>query len=108
MKKGEVREEEGKELPLMEEVEEEVIFKDRNGFGLALMEANHHLQFKVQPLCIPLLHKEDHPFRIHKEGGLLQEYSKAVLVCSQFGHYARDCPLIFNVRQSISPQLTIK
>ena len=25
-------------------------------------------------------------------------------MCSQFGHYARECPFIFNVRQSIVPQ----
>jgi len=57
LEEGEVREEEGKYLE-GEKVEKEVIFKDRNGFGLALMEdTNHHLQFKVQPLCIPLFHK---------------------------------------------------
>ena len=25
-------------------------------------------------------------------------------MCSQFGHYTRDCPLIFTVRQSVVPQ----
>ena len=43
LKEKEVREEEGEDLK-GEKVEEEVIFKDKNGFELALMEdTNHYL-----------------------------------------------------------------
>ena len=70
MKEKEVRKEEREDIK-GEKVKKEVIFKDRNGFELALMEdTNYYLQFKVQLLCIPLFHKLDHSFRIFKEGGL--------------------------------------